>query len=87
MIKINIPWILVSIVIGVIALAVLSILARARLNRIVNRVMFVIGLICALDAALLMVLTEIPSGYLTVLGIIGIGLIATSGIRVIGKKR
>ncbi len=83
----NIPWILVSIVIGVIALAVLSILARARLNRIVNRVMFVIGLICALDAALLMVLTEIPSGYLTVLWIIGIGLIATFGIRVIGKKR
>jgi hypothetical protein len=82
----NIPWILVSIVIGVIALAALGILTRARLNRIMNRVMFVIGLICALIAALLMVLTEIPSGYLTVLGIIGIGLIATSGIRVIGKK-
>jgi len=41
-------------------------------------VMLVVGLIVCITAALLMVATNIPSGYLTLLLIVGIGLPATS---------
>ena len=41
-------------------------------------VMLVVGLIVCITAALLMMATNIPSDYLTLLLIVGIGLIAAS---------
>ena len=83
----TIPVVLIILVI-VLILAVIAVIWAKKQPRatdyrlpIMNKIMFAVGLIIAITAASLMVLTKIPSGYLTVLGIIGIGLIATSGIQ------
>jgi hypothetical protein len=48
-----------------------------------NRIQFVAGLLVALVAATLLLLDVIESGVAAAIGILGIGLIATSG----GKQR
>jgi hypothetical protein len=45
----------------------------------VNRVQFILGLVIVLAAAVLLLLTKIESGFAAAIGILGIGLIATSG--------
>ena len=56
-----------------------------------GKYVFVIGLLIALTGAYLMyggqVLGENTTGIATVVGIVGIGLIATSGYSLLGKKR
>jgi hypothetical protein len=44
-----------------------------------NKALFALGLIVALTAAVLLVLGVIESGVAALIGIVGIGLIATSG--------
>lgn len=52
---------------------------------------FVIGILIALTGAYLMydgqILGENTTGIATVVGIVGLGLIATSGYRLLGKKK
>ena len=52
-----------------------------------GKVMFYIGLIIALSTAALMFTNIISSGYATVIGIVGIGLIATSNYRPLLQKK
>ena len=56
-----------------------------------GKLVFVIGLLIALTAAYLMydgqILGENTTGIATVVLIIGIGLIATSGYNLLGKKK
>jgi drug/metabolite transporter (DMT)-like permease len=86
------------IAISIVALALILIAIyffyshKKRKRIIINKTMFAVGLIIALAAALMMFCQERCflgvdlEGWPTVLGIIGIGFIATSNYRVMKKK-
>jgi hypothetical protein len=44
-----------------------------------NKILFIIGLVIAIGAAVLLVMGVIESGVAAMIGIVGIGLIAASG--------
>ncbi len=74
-----VPWI-AGILLGILAAVLFVTRGRvAPLRRIINVPMFVLGILIAGVAALLLVFNVIESGVAALIGIIGISLIAASG--------
>ncbi len=81
-------YILASIiVIAVITLLLLIIIGKQGKEIPINKTLFAIGLLIVGVAVVLLLMDVIESGVAAVTGIVGIGLIATSGISNIKRMR
>jgi len=56
-------------------------------GRKISIILFVTGLVTALTSGTLLFLGIIPSGWSTVTGIVGIGLIASSNFRLLNRRK
>jgi len=57
------------------------------MNKTFNLGLFIVGLVIAIGAAILLVMGVIESGVAAMIGIVGIGLIAASGMSNIKRMR
>ena len=57
------------------------------MNKTFNLGLFIVGLVIAIGAAILLVMGVIESGVAAMIGIVGIGLIAASGMSNIKRIR
>ena len=77
---------ILKILLAIVAVSiVLMVVFRKKIRKItINKPLFILGILLALTGAFLMwnghILGENTTGIATVIGIVGIGLIATSGI-------
>ncbi len=88
------PIIIIAIVIILVAVALIALRSRGKLKQPMNKrtflPLFITGLVLALTGAFFMfngdILGENTTGIATVIGIVGIGLIATSNVTLLGRK-
>ena len=85
----------IALILVLIAVALIALRNRGKLKQPSNKKtflpLFIIGLVLALTGAFFMfngdILGENTTGIATVIGIVGIGLIATSNVTLLGFKR
>jgi hypothetical protein len=81
-------YILASIIIVLVAITLLLFIVVKRGKEIpINKTLFAIGLLIVGVAVVLLLMDVIESGVAAVIGIVGIGLIATSGVSNIKRMR
>ena len=91
------PIIIMGIALILVAIALIALRNRGKLKQPIIRnkkaffPLFILGIVLALTAAFFMfdgdILGENTTGIATVIGIVGIGLIATSNVTLLGFKR